>query len=441
MWASLPYYHFCYYLITTRCGRVRSEGVHVNAIGAAAAGWPPVSYEELEWASRYPPGVASRAQTRKHQGRYQAAIPATIAGLLPALPAETIAISTDAANELSRFDAEMGAEIAPFSAALLRSESAASSQIENLTASARAISEAEIGEGSRSNAREVVGNVAAMNAALDLSNDLTAQAILNMHDALLRHVEPDIAGQWRTEPVWVGGSSLGPHTAMFVPPASGRVPGLIDDLVLFIDRDDWPVLAHTAVAHAQFETIHPFPDGNGRTGRALMHAMLRGKGLTRNVTVPISAGLLVDVESYFGAITAYRAGDLAPIVTQVAEASFAAVTNGRQLVADLRATRQEWQTRVHARRDAATWRVADLLLRHPVINSALVSDHLGIAGSNVYRTIEPLVAAGVLTSSARQRDRVWHAPEVLLAVDAFAARAGRRSRAGRDSRRARDSNP
>jgi hypothetical protein len=86
---------------------------------------------------------------------------------------------------------------------------------------------------------------------------------------------------------------------------------------------------------------------------------------------------------------------------------------------------------VRARKDAATWRVADLLLRQPVINAALVSDQLGIAASNVYRTIEPLVAADVLTSTGRQRDQVWHAREVLLAVDAFAGRAGRRGHARR----------
>jgi Fic family protein len=400
----------------------------VSAIDAATAGWPPVAYEELAWESQYPPGVASRTQIRKHQGPYQAAIPAAIARVSLALPAEALSISTEAASEVARFDAEMGGEIAPFSAVLLRSESSASSQIENLTASARAIAEAEIGEGSRSNARQVVGNVAAMNAALALSKNLTASAILDMHDALLHDVEPDIAGKWRKAPVWVGGSSLGPHTALFVPPKYGRVPGLIDDLVSFIDRDDVPVLAHAALAHAQFETIHPFPNGNGRTGRALMHAMLRGKGLTRNVTVPISAGLLVDVDTYFDALSAYRDGDPEPIVRQVAEASYAAVTNGRQLVADLRAVRQEWQSRVRVRRDATAWRVADLLLRHPVINAGLVSDELGIAAPNVYRTIEPLVTAEVLTSSGRQRDRVWHAREVLLAVDAFAARAGRRSR-------------
>jgi Fic family protein len=400
----------------------------VSANDPATAGWPPVGHEELDWVSEYPHGAASRTQIRKHQGPYQAAVPPNIARVSPILPAETLSISTDAASEVARFDAEMGGEIAPFSAVLLRSESAASSQIENLTASARAIAEAEIGAGSRGNARQIVGNVAAMNAALALSDDPTAQAILDMHDALLRHVEPDIAGKWREGPVWVGGSNLGPHAALFVPPEYGRVPGLIDDLVSFIDRDDVPILVHTALAHAQFETIHPFPDGNGRTGRALMHAMLRGKGLTRNVTVPISAGLLVNVDTYFGALTAYRDGDPEPIVRQVAEASYTAVANGRELVAELRAIRQGWQSRVRARRDAATWRVADLLLRHPVIDAGLVSDELGIAAPNVYRTIEPLVAADVVTSSGRQRDRVWHAREVLVAVDAFAARAGRRSR-------------
>lgn len=391
-------------------------------------GWPTVAYEEISWESRYEPGTASRTQIRKHQGPYRAAIPAKIAGAALSLPAETLSASTDAANEIARFDAEMGGEIAPFASVLLRSESAASSQIENLTASARAISEAEIGEGAGANALQVVGNVSAMNAALGLSQSLTAQAILNMHTALLGHIEPAIAGKWRTEPVWVGGSGLGPHAALFVPPQYGRVPDCIADLVAFIDRDDIPVLAHAAIAHAQFETIHPFPDGNGRTGRALMHAMLRGKGLVRNVTVPISAGLLVNVDEYFDALTAFRNGDPGAIVRQVAGAAYAAIANGRQLVQDIRTIRQDWGGRGHARRDAATWRIADLLLRHPVVNLGLITRELGVVAPNVYRSIEPLIAAGVLTSSGRQRDRVWRAQEVLTAIDAFAARAGRRNR-------------
>jgi Fic family protein len=393
-----------------------------------ARNWPAVVYEELPWASRYELGAASRSQIRRHRGPYQAAVPASIAKASVVLSADTLSVSTDAANEVARFDAEAGGEIAPFSAVLLRSESAASSQIENLTASARAISEAEIGERAGANAQQVVGNVAAITAALALSDHLNAQSILEMHDALLRTADPEIAGKWREEQVWVEGSSLGAHGAAYVPPQHSRVPALIDDLVALIDRDDIPVLVHTGLAHAQFETIHPFTDGNGRTGRALMHAMLRGKGLTRNVTVPISAGLLVEVKDYYDALTAYREGDAEPIVLRLADASYAAVSNGRVLVSDLRAIREEWQDRIRARRDAASWRLADLLLRQPVINARLVSAEIGVLPQHVYRAVAPLVDAGVLTPSGRQRDRVWRAQEVLDAVDAFAARAGRRRR-------------
>ena len=79
------------------------------------------------------------------------------------------------------------------------------------------------------------------------------------------------------------------------------------------------------MAHAQFETIRPFPDGNGRTGRALVHAMLRHRGITRAVTVPISAGLLVDTGAYFDALGDYGAGHLEPIIRQMTDASFDAL--------------------------------------------------------------------------------------------------------------------
>ena len=398
----------------------------------AAAKWPSVAYEKRQWASRSEPGPGSRTQVRQHQGPYRAAVPARVAQLPLQLSADAVATTSDAANEVARFDAELGGEIAPFAAVLLRSESAASSQIENLTASARAISEAELVGRGGPNAAQVVGNVAAMTAALALADDMSAQTILDMHEALLRDIAPGTAGQWRSEQAWIGGSELGPHSAVFVPPHHDLVPDAIEDLVAFIARNDLPVLAHAAIAHAQFETIHPFPDGNGRTGRALIHSMLRGKGLTRNVTVPISAGLLVHTDRYFDALTTYRAGQPEDIVDRLAEAAFAAVANGRQLVVELRVVRADWQDRVRARRNATVWRVADLLLRHPVINADLVSRELGIAPQNVYRTLQPLIDAEMLTpSSGARRDRVWRSTEVLTVVDAFASRAGRRSHSTR----------
>lgn len=144
----------------------------------------------------------------------------------------------------------MGGEIAPFGSVLLRSESAASSQIENLNASAHAIAEAEIGDLSRRNAAQIVANVRAMEAALALANEIDEDSILAMHRALMESTEPAIAGTWRTEQVWVGGSNVGPHGAVFVAPHHKWVVPAIADLIEFIRRDDLQVLVHAALAHA-----------------------------------------------------------------------------------------------------------------------------------------------------------------------------------------------
>lgn len=392
--------------------------------------WPALSTETIAWEPRIATAPLSRSARRRYRGDYEAAVVPVIARRNVALPGDLAAQVEEAAAEIARFDAELGQEIAPFSAVLLRSESAASSKIENLTASARAIAEAELNPHSRGNASMIVANSRSMVAAIAFADRIDAKAILDMHQALLADSAPDIAGRWRDEQVWVGGGDFGPHGALFVPPHHARVEGAIDDLLGYVERDDVPVLAQAAIAHAQFETIHPFPDGNGRTGRALLHAHLRNKGLTRNVTVPVSAGLLVDTDAYFNALTRYRAGEPREIIEQVARAALTSIENGRELVNELRAMRQAWRERIKARRDATAWRIADLVLRHPVVNAQMIATELRIIGPNVYRSLRPLVEAGALVEfSDKKRNQLWRAPDVLAALDNFATRAGRRARA------------
>jgi Fic family protein len=389
--------------------------------------WPAIEFEPHEWHSRddVPVSRSARALARRP---YLAAIPPAVATLGLELPAAVLAAAEDASTEIARFDVEAGAEIAPFSAVLLRSESAASSRIENLTASARSIAEAELGYGSR-NALQIVANQRAMTAAIALADRLDGPAILGMHEALLGESAPSIAGRWRDQQVWIGGGDHSPHGAQFIPPHHDRVPAAIEDLVRFVARADIPILAHAAIAHAQFETIHPFPDGNGRVGRALIHAQLRHARLTRHVTVPVSAGLLTDTDTYFSALSAYREGDPSPIVERFTAATFAALANGRQLVADLDHMRTDWALRVQVRRGATAWKVAEIVVRHPVVNASWLSRELGITQTNVYRALQPLIDAGVLVEfTNKKRDRLWRAPEVLDALDAFATRAGRRQR-------------
>jgi Fic family protein len=361
------------------------------------------------------------------RGDYQAAVPPLIADAQVVLPAETIALADDASQELARFDAEAGTIAAPLASILLHSESASSSEVENITSSAKQVALAEIGQSKSDNARLVVANVRATAAAIDMSDRLDENSIIAMHDALLRDTAPEYTGHWRSEQVWIGGSSASPHAATFVPPHHGRVPGLMADVVAFAGRTDVPVLIQAAVAHAQFETIHPFPDGNGRTGRALLQGMLRHGGLTRTITVPLSAGLLQDTNAYFRALAEYRAGHADAIVTAVAEASFAAIRNGRRLVDDVQTVAKRWDHRVVARSDSSVHRVKTYLLRQPVVNTRTIAAELSISEVAAQNAVDRLVEAGVLTQSTTgRRNRIWQAPEILAALNAFGVRAKRR---------------
>ena len=390
-------------------------------------GWPPVTFEEHAWEPTLDQRMVSRSTRERHKGHYLAAVTPAIAGLPIRLPSDTLALADEASAEITRFDAEMGAELAPFSAILLRSESASSSMIERLSSGAKQIALADLGSREKRNATEIVGNVRAMKAAIDLADDLSTDSILAMHHALLAEIEPDIAGKWRTQQVWIGGDGYGPHGADFIAPHHDRVLDAMNDVIAFVRRNDVPVLVQAALVHAQFETIHPFPDGNGRTGRALLHSMLKNKELTRKVTVPISAGLLSDTETYFGSLTRYRQGDPVPIVEQISEASFRAVTNGRQLAGDIKTTRAGWSEKITARRDAAAWRLADLLLRQPVVDAETVARQLAVPPTSARSALSHLTEVGIVNEfTGYRRNRMWEAKEVTSALDAFAARAGRR---------------
>src|SRR6476620_9970023 len=322
-----------------------------------AGPWPALEATTVSWQPVEGLLEVSRRSLRSTPSSFEAAVVPRIAGVRLDLPGDVAADLDEATRLLAAFDAGGAGEIAPFASVLLRSESAASSQIENLTSSARALAEAEIGEGSRANAAVILANVRTMQAALDLAGRLDEDTVLAMHRALMAQQTQHPAGRWREQQVWVGGSALHPGEAHYVPPVASDVPALMADLVTFMARDDLPPLAHAALAHAQFETIHPFTDGNGRTGRALLHSVLLHTGAIRRVTVPISAGLLAIRDDYFAALTAYRGGDIEPILRCVAEAARNGTHIGEQLVGTLREVRAGWSEVVTARAGSASWAI------------------------------------------------------------------------------------
>jgi Fic family protein len=396
-----------------------------SAESAAASAWPAVSYEQLPWSSQSV-AFASNRQLKAAKGPYSAAIPPLIADLSPAISGQLLTDCTDAAAALARFDAQSQPQELPFAAVLLRTESASSSQIENLSSSPKQLALAELGISKSSNANLVVANVRAMQAAVSLSQNIDPQAIIQMHRALLEGSSPEIVGSWRSEQVWIGGTSFSPHNADFVPPAHQRVPGAIEDLLKFANRVDINPVALIALAHAQFETIHPFEDGNGRTGRAIVQAMLRAANLTRNVTVPVSAGLLSNTETYFDALQKYRSGQVEPIIQVFVDAIFLALANATELKQNLEALRAEWLVTVKARRDSAALRLLDLLSKYPVVNVAVVMSELEVGDMTAMAAINKLIEVGILQPTTQnKRNRTWQAPAVLQALDNFGARARR----------------
>lgn len=393
--------------------------------------WPAVDTEPAVWEPRADAVGPTRAERSAVGRTYQAAVPAEIAGLDPVIAPSVLAQAEEAVAEMRAFDEARG-EVGSFAAILLRSESASSSQIEQLTASARAIAEVELtgaaGSGN-GNAGVIAANSDAMRAALDLADRLDVDAILRMQKTLLAEAAPHLVGV-RWEPVWIGGGGSTPLTAEFVPPVYQRVLPALDDLVAFMARDNLPVLVQAAIAHAQFETIHPFADGNGRTGRALVHALLRAKGVTNHITIPVSGGLLQDRDGYLDALDAYRDGSLEPIVSAFALSSLRSVQHARTMWSRLDEIKAGWSERLTLRSDSAAWRLLDKLVAHPVVDAALAAQLMGVGETNAHRHLAALTEAGVLRARQHHQSRrtFWRAPEVLAVLDEYAAEVARRAR-------------
>jgi len=398
----------------------------------------PLAYEEHYWVAEQD-GMTPRARLASASGAYRSALVPRISDLQPSIPFDLAAEVAEAAAALASFDTYARASLGPASPSLgpmasilLRTESASSSQIENLTAGARQLALAELGQATSGNANAVVANVHAMEAALDVSGRLDGQKILDMHRALLGR-QPgwqEHAGRYRDQLVWVGASSISPVGASHVAPQAEHVGRAMDDLVEFMARDDLPAVLQVAIAHAQLETIHPFVDGNGRTGRAVVHALLKLKGVLRTTTAPISAGLLRQTESYVDALGAFRAGDARPIVERFSEASLFAATTGRALVDALASQvvgSEALLDGARVRSDAAARRVLPHLVSNPVVDAAFLKRTLGLSDPAVHRALDTLASAGVLTErTGRRRDRVWQHEGILAELDAYAVAIHRR---------------
>jgi Fic family protein len=259
--------------------------------------------------------------------------------------------------------------------------------------------------------------------AIGASGDPFAVANLEeIHRTLLRFTDDaEIAGVIRTAQNWIGGNDYNPVGAAYVPPPSELVRPLLEDLCMFINRGDFAAVAVAAIAHAQFETVHPFADGNGRTGRALIYATLRRRGEITKYLPPISLILASEPKGYIDGLTGYRQGAVSRWIEQFADATARACAAAGQL-ADAIAQRQaNWlQTLGRPRRDAAVRQLVSVLPEQPIIDVAAAQRLTGKSHVAIGRALQQLEDAGIIVRlNERKWGRVWECDELLDLVDGF----------------------
>jgi Fic family protein len=369
---------------------------------------------------------------------YQAYVPDELQGRSFVLGGEVAADIAEAeaailklnANATSLTNTEALARI------LLRAEAVASSRIEGLEVGARRLLHAEVsreteGKSTDVTASEVLSNIDAMAfavASVKAGDVITLDTVLGVHERLLSTTRlSHHGGRIREEQNWIGGSDYNPCSAAFVPPPHDLAPGLMADLVAFCNEEGLPPVAQAGIAHAQFETIHPFVDGNGRTGRALMHIILRRRGLAENVLTPVSLILATWAKAYVNALTGYRyVGAVDSVaareginawVSQFATACTRACSDAESFELRVRAMQTEWRDRVgKVRRNSA----ADLLLQAlpgaPVLTASGAAGIIKRTFPAANNAITLLTEAGVLKQvTVGKRNRAYEAPDIIAA--------------------------
>lgn len=379
---------------------------------------------ELTW--QHNPQLNAPAKFRK-ACHYSAFVPDPLDFQALTLDADVAGVAAEAEAAIRDLNATAAPALAPLARLLLRTESIASSKVEGMQMDVRGLARAEArmesGGKVSTTAAEILSNIDAMQLAIAdaaSSTGFTPTEILAIHRQLMaRASNSHIAGRLRTVQNWIGGNDYNPCGADFVPPPPEHVEQLLSDLCEAINDELLPPLVQAALVHAQFETIHPFDDGNGRTGRALIHVVFARRGVSPAYVPPISVILANDRDRYISGLSDFRHGDEASWIEHFSGAAMRAAQLATAYLAAVKDLISEWRRLLaespHApRSDAAAWAIIDLLPAHPIITGPVATAASRRAKPRVYQALTQLEQAGVLRPLSKgRRNRSWEAEGLL----------------------------
>jgi len=393
--------------------------------------WPRHEQETRPWQQAHRGGTKEDRVLRE----VTVSLPPTIAEQRISIDSELANDLESAMREISRLDGSHGAALEALGVLLLRTESVASSKIEEVESSLDDYARALHGIRTNSSAVSMVAATTALSTMIrkvSRHDRVDLAAITSAHEALMRDEpgEAPFAGRLRTMQNWIAGSDHSPRGALYVPPPQESVPRYMDDLLAFANRDDLPALVQAAIAHAQFESIHPFTDGNGRIGRALINTVLRRRGSTTRVVIPLASSLVAHRDRYFEVLNSYRRGDVRPLIATFAEASRIAASESRVTAERLTGIPAAWNELLGpVRSDSAAAKLLLLLPARPILSAEEACAALDAPRSSVFAAIKRLCDASVvrpLTDS--KRDQVWGASLILDELDDLGVRIAHVSR-------------
>lgn len=362
-------------------------------------------------------------------------LPPKITGAKPTIPSAIASAMDDALREIAALDEIYGDHLASLSTLLLRAESVASSKIENENASVDDYARALHGIRSNSSATSMVASTKALDALIKSVQDggsIKLPSIYRAHGILMAD-EPSErahAGKPRAMQNWIEGSDYSPRGATYVPPPPRMVESYMDDVIRFANRTDVGILTQAAIAHAQFESIHPFTDGNGRIGRALINTIMRKRGATKRIVVPLASAIVARRQDYFDALTAYRKGDATPIISAFSTGSIIAAQEARTSAKRLADMPQHWRELTGSpRKGSAAAKILNNLLNDPVFSADEVEARIGGATSSIYAAIGKLHQSGVIRPlTSRTRNQIWVAASLADELDDLGVRIAARAR-------------
>jgi Fic family protein len=357
---------------------------------------------------------------------YVAYFPAAIPRRLE-LPIQTIRLLADAEAALGRL-AAVG-QLLPNPRLLIRPyvlrEALSSTRIEGTQASMTDVFELDaLGGAPSPDVEEVLGYVDALEWGLGQLADLplTVRLVRQMHARLLAGVRgrERMPGELRKSQNWIGGGGSTIETARFVPPPPDELPELLTDWERFAHEDGGlPLLVQDALLHYQFETLHPFLDGNGRIGRLLIVFFLVARGRLSEPLLYVSSYFESDRDGYYEALQTVRErGDAIPwidlFLRAVQSQSTDAVTRGQRII-ELREQYRQAASGVGSSKAIA---LVDLVCESPIVTARLVGERLGVTRPTALRLLERLEEVGVLTprSEGARGQRRYLAKELMDAV-------------------------